>query len=84
MARPKSFLPQLFIERAERRHTCRQHDGHVICQGDVRLTMKDGREVKRYCLECAIRFLNLDRDRIMGLVKELESLRGSGGRQAGL
>ncbi len=78
MPRPKSFLPQLLVERAERRHSCRQDDEHVILQGDIRLTMKDGREVRRYCLECAIRFLNLDRDKILVLVNELESHRGSG------
>jgi hypothetical protein len=77
MGRPKSFLPQLFVDRAERRHSCRQQDDHVILQGEIRLTMKDGREVKRYCLECAIKFLNLDRDKILALVKELESHRAS-------
>lgn len=77
MARPKSFLPQLLIERAERRHSCRQNDVHVIFQGDVRLTMKERREVRRYCLECAIRFLNSDHERLMTLVKELESLRAA-------
>jgi len=77
MGRPKSFLPQLTIERAERRHSCRHQDSHVILQGHVRLTMKEGREVRRYCLDCAIKFLGADQVRLVELIKELETLRGA-------
>jgi hypothetical protein len=84
MGRPKSFLPQLTIDRAERRHSCRQQDSHVILQGDARLTMKEGRDVKRYCLDCSIKFLSADQLRLVELIKELKVLRGRSGTSAPL
>lgn len=73
MPRPKSFLPQLIVDQAQRSHTCRQNDSHTIARGQVRLTVKDGREVLRYCPDCAIRFLEADLEEIRGVVLQLRS-----------
>ena len=74
MPRPKSFLPQLTIEQAQRSHFCRFSKHHPIRQGDFRLTMKDGRDVARYCPECALRFLIADSSALMGVITELQHL----------
>ncbi len=73
MPRPKSFLPQLIVDQAQRSHTCRQNDGHTIARGEARLTVKDGREVLRYCPDCAIRFLEADLEEIRAVVRQLRS-----------
>jgi hypothetical protein len=55
-------FPQLLkaaaVERAERRHKCRRDDDHVIRQGDLRITISVGRDVRRYCATCAAIILN--------------------------
>lgn len=73
MPRPKSFLPQLSVDQAQRAHSCRQSDNHTIARGQFRLTVKDGRDVLRYCPECAVRFLEADLEEIRGVILQLQS-----------
>jgi hypothetical protein len=55
-------FPQLLktavVERAERRHKCHRDDDHLIRQGDLRITISVGRDVRRYCVTCAATILN--------------------------
>jgi hypothetical protein len=50
-------LPEILktsvVDRASRKHVCRRDEGHVIRSGDLRLTIKVGRDVRRYCADCA-------------------------------
>lgn len=74
MPRLKSFLPQLTIDQAQRSHCCRFSKRHPIKQGDYRLTMKDGRDVARYCPECALRFLLADSSALSGIIEQLQNV----------
>ncbi len=73
MPRPKSFLPQLIVDPAERAHKCRHNKEHQILRGHTRLTIKDGRDVLRYCSSCAVKFLQADLEEIRSVIHQLES-----------
>jgi len=72
VGRPKSFLPQLIIDYAKNSHNCRFNKTHRIAKGQKRLTVKEGREVVRYCPPCATHFLRLDIATIQIVISGLE------------
>lgn len=71
-------LPELLktssVDRASRRHTCRRDEDHVIRSGDLRLTIKVGRDVRRYCASCAATILERGDEKIVKLRTELASI----------
>lgn len=60
MARLKSLLSTMQIDKASRGHRCRTSSKHQISQGDYRLSIKENRSYKRYCIECAKKILGQD------------------------
>lgn len=69
MAAPKSLLKTVAVTVAERRHTCRHNEGHVILKGDKRLTVTEDRSKQHYCLTCARSFIARD----LGRLGEIQS-----------
>ena len=71
MARPKSLVLPLAVDRALRRHTCQHNSKHVISQGDQRLKVTVGRSYDHYCVECAKKFIDQAVERLGLLSAEL-------------
>lgn len=72
MGRRKSFVSTLTVEKAVRSHHCRFNRTHRIGSGDVRLMAKEGRAKLRYCVSCAVAFMEADIDLLRSKIKELE------------
>lgn len=72
MAGIKSLLCTVRFDIAANSHNCRRNKAHRITKGDRRLSVRDGRSFKRYCLECARQILERDAAAIANLQGELE------------
>ena len=72
MARPKSFLKSMRVDRARRTHGCQHNRNHRISQGDVRLKLSMARSYEHFCRECARVFLRRDIETLAALIAELE------------
>ncbi len=71
MARNKSIIKNVSVSVAQRRHYCHRSKKHVITAGDRRLSVKEGRSVQHYCLDCANATLNVAVDKVEYLKREL-------------
>lgn len=74
MARPKSLLVSMSVDRAGKRHSCQHNSKHVIHKGDLRLKVVAGRSHEHYCVECATKFAKLASERLEALNAELRPL----------
>lgn len=74
MSRPKSTLKNINLTIAKSAHNCKHNSSHRILKGDKRLTIKEDRSNKNYCLTCALASLKRDMEKIQDLVDEIESL----------
>jgi hypothetical protein len=72
MARPKSFLPRLQVDRALKSHDCQHHSAHRIAMGDIRLKATEGRSPDHYCRECGLQTLSRDIQILLALREQLE------------
>lgn len=71
MPRARSLLLALAVDTAKRSHDCQHNDGHRIAMGDRRMGVRDGRSPEYYCVPCALKFLEVARNRIDVLAREL-------------
>lgn len=71
MPRPKSAVKNIEITIAGASHNCKNNKRHRIEKGDSRLTIKEGRASKNYCLECAKYFIAKDIDKLMEVLSRL-------------
>lgn len=71
MARPKSFLKPLAIDRAARSHNCQHNASHRIRVGDVRLKRRVGRTYEHYCAACALAMIERDLIALENLRRQL-------------
>ena len=60
MARPKSFVSRLSVDRALRGHNCQHCAAHRVAMGDIRLKLREGRTTEHYCQKCGIAFVSRD------------------------
>lgn len=74
----KSFVSTMFVDVAKRRHGCQHSQRHIIVKGQIRLSVKEGREVKNYCLECAKKFIAKDIENLSTILGELERAKPPG------
>lgn len=72
MARPKSLILPLLVDRALRSHTCQHNEKHGITKGELRLKIKVGRTYEHYCPACAQAFIAQAIERLQKLSAELE------------
>lgn len=72
MARPKSLLLPLSVDRALKRHVCQHNGKHVIAKGDLRLKITVGRSHEHYCVLCARKFINQAIERLQETAGKFE------------
>ncbi len=53
MARIKSLIVRVGVDRAGKSHNCQANAANRVGMGDVRLKVKNGRGWDHYCKECA-------------------------------
>lgn len=53
MARSKSLVLRVAVDRARSSHNCQANASHRIKKGDVRLKVRRGRGWDHYCCACA-------------------------------
>ena len=70
MARPKSFLRNLSIDRAGRAHKC-HHCTHRLQKGEKRLKVKVDRKIEHFCIKCAIKFMRMDIEKLNSLIAQI-------------
>jgi hypothetical protein len=68
MARIKSLIAQVQIDRVGKAHNCQANPRHRLEKGDMRLKVRNGRSWDHYCRACAE--LIIDRD-----IQKLTNLR---------
>jgi len=66
------LLKTAVVERAGRRAACHRDPRHTIRNGDLRLTIRVGRQVGRYCAACAGLILTRADQKIAALRVALE------------
>ena len=71
MPRARSLLLPLAVDTAKKSHNCQHNAEHRIVMGDLRLGVRDGRSPEYYCASCARKFLEVARDRIDVLAREI-------------
>jgi hypothetical protein len=69
----KSFVSRIEIDSAKRGHNCQHSRKHRISKGDKRLKVSEGYSTTYYCRVCAIKFLEIDSQRIASVLNELRS-----------
>ena len=72
MGRIRSLLIRTEVDAAKHAHNCGGNRRHRINRGDMRLTVGNGKNVKRYCLDCARKMVRLTRDKLEVRVSELD------------
>lgn len=60
MAKPKSFIKNIKIDRAQRAHNCQHNSNHRIYKGDLRVGLKVHRNMEYFCVKCALETINRD------------------------
>ena len=73
MSRPKSILKGIEVDVAQRSHNCQHNKNHRIHQGDKRLNIRKGRSWERYCVNCALKTLKCDIEKLQEVVSKLQS-----------
>jgi hypothetical protein len=71
MARPKSLILPLSVDRALRGHTCQHSNRHPITKGELRLKLGTGRSPEYFCVACAQVFIVQAIERLQKLSAEL-------------
>jgi hypothetical protein len=72
MGKTKSFIKNIEITQAQRKHSCKHNKNHIINAGDKRLTLKINRSYENFCTECAKISLRDDITKLQSLLNELE------------
>jgi hypothetical protein len=60
MARIKSLIEQVQIDRAGKAHNCQANARHRVEKGDLRLKVRNGRSWDHYCRACAETIIDRD------------------------
>lgn len=72
MPKLKRLLVSACFETAQRRRHCSRNQGHVICQNDKCLVVKENMSKHNYCMECATLILQKAREELNQLASQLE------------
>ena len=67
-----SVIKNVSVTTAAHGHNCRRDDTHRIAKGDTRLEIKVDRDTHRYCVACARRSLETDKDKLQQLLDRLD------------
>lgn len=72
MARFKSVLSRLLVDRAGRLHKCQHNARHEVRKGEIRLKLTEGRTDEHFCRNCAIQMLMIDMARLQEILDDLQ------------
>jgi hypothetical protein len=72
MAKPRSLILPLSVDRALKGHSCQHSKKHAIAKGELRLKISVGRTHEHYCVTCAQTFIVQAIERLQKLNTELE------------
>jgi hypothetical protein len=72
MGKLKSFVKNIAITHAERKHSCKHNKNHIITAGDIRLSLKVNRSYENFCVECAKTSLRADIAKLQTILNKLE------------
>jgi hypothetical protein len=67
MARIKSLIEQVQIDRAGKAHNCQGNARHRVEKGDLRLKVRNGRSWDHYCRACAELIIHRDIQKLTNL-----------------
>ena len=73
MGKLKSFVKNIEITHAERKHSCKHNKNHIITAGDTRLSLKVNRSYENFCIECAKASLKADITKLKTILNKLEA-----------
>jgi len=71
MPRPKSLLQRVSIDVALKGHKCQHNKSHLIARGERRLKLTVGRSYQHYCIECALKIIESDIEKLASIRKQL-------------
>lgn len=74
MAKMKKLVLKCEIGVAQKKHSCKHNQKHIISKGDKRLTLvlDDGRATKvNYCKECGLKMIELAQIELKELERNL-------------
>jgi hypothetical protein len=71
MGKTKSFIKNVEITQAQRKHSCKHNKNHIINAGDKRLTLKVNQNHENFCIECAEVSLRSDIVKLQSILNEL-------------
>lgn len=75
MARPKSLLLPISVDRALRSHKCQHNSKHEIAKGDLRLKVAVGRSHEHFCMSCGEKFIEHAMEKLRKISAELRTER---------
>lgn len=73
MARVKSIIIRVEIDKAKKSHNCQANAGHRIPMGATRLNIRNGRSWDRYCVSCAQTIIQRDLAKLLELQQRFQS-----------
>jgi hypothetical protein len=71
VAKPKSILLRIEVDRAQRAHNCQHNGRHRLQRGDLRLKVIQNRSPEHFCVPCGLKFVRLGIDRLQELERRL-------------
>ena len=71
MPRPKSILKRIEVDVALNSHNCKHNKKHRIQRGEKRLNIGKDRSWERYCVDCAIKIIESDIEKLQEVASEL-------------
>ena len=73
MAKVKSFLQPMCVDRVGHAHNCQHNSAHRLQKGEVRLALKVDRTTEHFCAQCAIESLTRDVEKMRRMIAELQA-----------
>lgn len=64
MAKIKSLVGRVEVDKAKHAHNCQRNARHRILAGDRRLKVRNRRSWDHYCMTCAEQIIDFARDRL--------------------
>jgi hypothetical protein len=71
MAKPKSIIQRIEVDRALKAHDCQHDKTHRIQRGDKRLKVWKDRTPEHYCVPCALKIIAADIAKLQNIDRDL-------------
>lgn len=74
MARVKTILLRLNVDKAQRAHCCQHNKNHRLETGDIRLKITNDRSHEHFCADCALEMIDSAISRLMQLKNQIQDV----------